>query len=332
MGGMENWSMRIIFMGTPFFAVSSLSRLIESRHDVALVVTQPDRKAGRGQKMQAPPVKELALSEGIPVIQPGSVRDPEVQSQLAAVRPHAIVVVAYGKILPPAVLNLPQLGCVNVHASLLPKYRGAAPVNWAIINGEARTGVTIMRMDEGMDTGDIIAQATEDILADDDAVSVAQDLSVVGADLLVKVLDAAEEKGAIEGEAQDDALATYAPLLKKGDGLIDWSKTTEQIICLIRGTRPWPGAFTPMPDGPFKIVQGEPLWSDVVEDIQKPEKIAPGTVTLTLKSHGFAVRTGDGFLLVTEAQPPGRRAMSGVDMVNGGHVKQGEVLGETLDG
>lgn len=319
--------MRIIFMGTPMFAVPSLERLLDSHHDVQLVVSQPDRPAGRGQKVRVPPVKECALAGGLPVVQPENIREEAFLSDLAACRPEAIVVVAYGKILPPAILNLPVLGCINVHASLLPKYRGAAPINWAIIRGELQTGVTIMHMNEGMDTGDILATRTVDILTDDDAESVARSLSVEGADCLMEVLERAEREKRLEGTPQDDSQASYAPMLKKEDGLIDWERPTEEIVCLVRGARPWPGAFTPMPQGPLKILKAEPLWREAASDIPRPERIEPGTVALALKSHGFAVRTADGFLLVTEAQAPGKRAMSGVDMVNGKIVRQGQALG-----
>ncbi|MFP4381352.1 MAG: methionyl-tRNA formyltransferase [Candidatus Sumerlaeia bacterium] len=319
--------MKIIYMGTPLFAVPSLERLVESSHKVALVVTQPDRKVGRGQKMQAPPVKKFAEEKGIEVIQPKSIRTDEFLETIKDIAPDAIVVAAYGKILPESVLEAPRLGCINVHASLLPRYRGAAPVNWAIINGETETGVTIMKMDKGMDTGDIIARESTEILEDDDAQSVTQMLSVLGADLLVKCLDKIEQDDAIESRPQDDSQATYAPMLSKEDGEIDWSQSTEKIICRVRGVYPWPGAYTTRNGENLKIRRVEPVWHTLAEEIEKPEQYEPGTVIYLDKAQGFVVKTGDGLVMVTEAQPPGKRALSGRDMINGKLIAKGDKLG-----
>lgn len=318
--------MKIVFMGTPLFALPSLERLARSSHDVAMVVTQPDKKAGRGRKLQAPPVKRAALELGIEVAQPESIRTGEFLELLQGLAPDVVVVVAYGKILPLAVLEAPRLGCVNVHASLLPRYRGAAPINWAIIKGETESGVTIMKMDEGMDTGDVIRREKVEILDDDDAQSLSDMLSVVGAKTLVEVLDEIERAGEIRGEPQDESQASYAPLLKKEDGRIDWSLLTERIVCQVRGMISQSGAFTETPKGTLKILAAEPLWSAECEKIPEPEKIPDGEVALTLKSHGFVVRTLDGFLLVTKAQPQGKRPMTGVDMINGKLVKAGDLL------
>jgi methionyl-tRNA formyltransferase len=319
--------MKIVFMGTPQFAVPALERLIDSSHTVSLVVTQPDKKAGRGQQMQAPAVKESALLHGIEVAQPSSIRTDEFLELLRQHEPDVIVVAAYGKILPIDVLDLPRYGCINVHASLLPRYRGAAPINWAIINGETVTGVTIMQMDAGLDTGAMIAQDQVEILEDDDATSITHMLSVMGAAKLLEVLDTLEKNGCVQATPQDEALSTYAPLLKKTDGLIHWAKRTDEIICQVRGTHPWPGAYTTLNDVTFKIRAVEPLWGPLKEDINRPERILPGSVAMVLDEHGFAVRTGDGFLVVTEAQPAGKKAMSAIDLVNGKYIAEGTVLG-----
>jgi methionyl-tRNA formyltransferase len=321
--------MRLVFMGTPQFAVPPLERLIESSHEVSLAVTQPDRGAGRGRRLQAPPVKELAAANGIEVLQPERIRDnAEFLRRLAERAPDLIVVVAYGLILPPSVLALPRLGAINLHASLLPRYRGAAPVNWAIINGETRTGVTIMQMDEGMDTGPILSQEEVPILEDDDAQSLSDMLSVVGAHALLDVVNVIEGAGKVEGRPQEESQASYARMLKKEDGRIDWSRGTDEVVCRIRGTAPWPGAFTESRRGQLKILRVEPLWPEAMESIENRGRIPPGTVSLALKSHGFAVRTGDGFLLVTQAQPPGGKPLSGEEMVNGRHIRPRDRLGE----
>ncbi|HUT24871.1 MAG TPA: methionyl-tRNA formyltransferase [Sumerlaeia bacterium] len=321
--------MRIVFMGTPLFAVPSLERLIESSHEVLLAVTQPDRGAGRGRPLRASPVKELVAANGIEVLQPERIRDnAEFLRRLAERAPDLIVVVAYGLILPPSALALPRLGTINLHASLLPRYRGAAPVNWAIINGETRTGVTIMQVDEGMDTGPILSQEEVPILEDDDAPSLSGMLSVVGSHALLAAINGIEVAGKIEGSPQDESQASYARMLKKEDGRIDWSRGTDELVRRVRGTAPWPGAFTESESGPLKILKAEPLWPEAMEAIEDRGRIPPGTVSLALASHGFAVRTGDGFLLVTQAQPAGGKALSGADIVNGRHIKPRDRLGE----
>ena len=323
--------MRIIFMGTPDFAVCSLERLIESQHQIVAVVTQPDRGAGRGQKVQPPPVKILALRHNIPVLQPERLRDEKTIGALRELDPDLIVVVAYGKILPPAILEMPRFGCINIHASLLPELRGAAPINWAIILGMRETGVTIMKMDAGMDTGEIITQETVEILEDDDAESLGNMLSVLGAQRLLEVVCEIARSGSIASTPQDHERATLAPMLKKDYGRIDWNRTTEEIICLIQGTKPWPGAFTPTPKFNLKILRAEPIWPAAEEMIDKPKKIKPGTVALILKTEGFAVRTKDSFLFITEGQPEGKRVMSGVDLANGGYVKVGDQMGSETE-
>jgi len=320
--------MRLIFMGTPKFAIPSLRRLLESPHKVVAVVTQPDRPVGRGQKVTPGPVKELALERGLPVLQPEKIKGMNFDKELAPYKPDAIVVIAYGKILPPEILNLPKYGCINVHASLLPKYRGAAPVQWSLISGETETGVTIIQLDEGMDTGPILAQEKLDILEDDDAHSLADMLSVIGAELLAKTLDDIEQRGKVLGRPQDSSKATLAPMLKKEDGTINWARNTVQIICHMRGVTPWPGAVTWLGSGQhLKILLAEPLWKSEEESLPSAKKIVPGTVTGLFKNLGFSVKTLDGHLLVTRAQPENKRIMDGADLVNGGYVKIGAVLG-----
>lgn len=319
--------MRIVFMGTPEFAIPTLQRLVESHHEVALVVTQPDKEAGRGRKIQAPPVKEMALAHGLALTQPASVRTAEFAESLRALNLDAIVVVAYGKILPRAVLDTPRLGCLNIHASLLPRHRGAAPINWAILSGDLEAGVTIMRMDEGMDTGPVIREERVPILEDDDAVSLSHMLSLAGAQLMMQVLEDLEAGAALAGEPQDESRATLARLLRKEDGRIDWTRTTEKLVLQVRGLVPWPCAVTATPKGPLRILRVEPLWPSAVDDIKAPWAFTPGVVAACPKSDGFVMRTGDGFLLVTLAQASGKRAMSGVDLVNGLYVKEGDIFG-----
>jgi len=230
-----------------------------------------------------------------------------------------IVVAAYGKILPREVLGVPQLGCINVHASLLPKYRGAAPVNWAIINGDEETGVTIMHMDKGMDTGGIIAREETEILDDDDALSVTNNLSVIGAGLLLESLNDIERKGKIESEPQDDDKATYAPMLRKEHGDIDWTMTSEEIICRMHGLSPWPAAFSKIGDTVVRLFDAERLREIEYEALANP-KHRPGEVVETIKGRGPVVRTGDGYIVISAAQPAGGKPMRGPDLVNGGYV------------
>ena len=320
-------------MGTPAFAVPALQKLIESHHEVAAVVTQPDRPVGRGQKLQMPPVKELALAHSIPVLQPEKIRNCGFEDVLRPYAPDAIVVVAYGRIIPPSILQMPRFGCLNIHASLLPKYRGAAPIQWAIVNGERETGVTIMLLDEGMDTGNIIDAEKTDILDDDDTLSLSNMLCVLGADLMLRVLDRIEQGGRIDGTPQDHAQATMAPLLKKADGLLDWNMTNEQIICRMRGLQPWPTAFSFLHGRAWKFLNAEPLDDPGFVQLPVPESDPsgkeppppdPGTITGLLKGRGFTVKTGDGNLLITRLHPAGRNALGGIDAVNGKLVKLGE--------
>src|SRR5215472_10264832 len=244
--------MRLVFLGTPTFAVPTLEMIVAAGHDVLTVVTQPDRPRGRGQHFAPPPVKEAALRLNLPVYQPERVRRPEAVEHLRALAAEAMVVVGYGQIIPQTVIDLAPLGIINVHGSLLPRYRGAGPIQWAIINGETRTGVTTMRIDAGLDTGDMLLKAETEIGAEETAVELGQRLAVMGADLLVKTL-AGLARGAITPEPQNPADATLAPLLKKEDGMIDWAWPATVIHNRARGLQPWPGASTSFRDQALHI-------------------------------------------------------------------------------
>ena len=307
--------MRLVFLGTPAFAVPTLERVVETGHQVVAVVTQPDRPSGRGQHASAPPVKEAALRLGLPVYQPERVRRPEAMEYLRALSVDAMVVVGYGQIIPQSVIDLAPLGILNVHASLLPKYRGAGPIQWAILNGETRTGVTTMRIDAGLDTGDMLLKAETEISPDEDAVGLGRRLSVMGADLLVETL-AGLAAGSIVPEKQDPAQATYAPLLKKEDGLIDWSQPALRIHNRVRGLQPWPGAYT--------TFRGQRL------HIWRTKMGAAGHFLrgrfVSLKP--LVVACGEGTLELVEVQLEGRKRISAADFANGQRVAENESLGE----
>ena len=309
--------MRVVFMGTPEFAVPSLSALAGAGHEVVLVITQPDRPKGRGKKMTPPPVKVRAEELGIPVFQPERIKRPEAVEEIVKAAPELIVVAAFGQILPKSVLDIPPMGCLNVHASILPKYRGAAPINWAIINGEAVTGVTIMRMDVGMDTGDMLLVAEEPIHPDDTAGSLTGRLSTLGAGLIVKAIEELAA-GRLTGTKQDDDKATYAPLLKKDTGRIDWTKQAAGIERLIRGLDPWPGAYTTLGGETLKV------WRASVYDAV-PFNGEPGDVLETNKN-GIKVMTGDGVLVLKELQGQGGRRMAAHEYLAGHRVEKGERL------
>lgn len=325
--------MRIVFFGTPDFAVPSLDRLVESPHKVLAVVCQPDKPAGRGRKLKAPPVKERAIAHGLPVHQPDRLRGEPGESfarELEALEPDVAVVIAYGKILPRRLLNLPRHGCLNVHASLLPRYRGAAPIQWALVRGERQTGVSIMQLDEGMDTGPVAATREVDILDDDDARSLSDILSFTGAELLLEVLGSLEETGSLHLTPQDEAMATYASLIKRSDALIEWSRPADEIICAIRGFRVWPKAYTHAGDKELKIIGAEACAAEWVNAAAFHEKVEPGTVVEVLKGRGFVVRAGgegtQGLVMVTAVQPEGRGEMPATDFVNGGGIEVGDRL------
>ncbi len=329
-------AMRLVFLGTPAFAVPSLERVHAAGHRVLAVLTQPDRPRGRGQRAAASPVKEAALRLGIPVHQPERVRRPEALELLRAFAPDAMVVVGYGQIIPQAAIDIPPLGIINVHASLLPKYRGAAPVQWAVANGETRTGVTTMRIDAGLDTGDMLLARETEIGPEENAVDLGARLAEMGADLLVETL-AGLEAGSITPRKQDPALATYAPLLKKEDGLIDWSSDAQAIHNRVRGLQPWPGAYTSFRGQVLHIWRSRPVGqtSRSAASLQPSLDAGQRPHSETGPRPGdFAglrppvVNCGAGALELVEVQMEGRRRMSGADFVNGQRLTANDYLGD----
>jgi methionyl-tRNA formyltransferase len=303
----------VVFFGTPHFAVPSLEHLIDSRHRIVGVVTQPDRPRGRGQKVTDAPVKTTAVQHGIPVYQPARLRDPEVLKTLAGWAPDLGVVAAYGKILPESVLTLPRLGMINVHASLLPKYRGAAPVQRAVIDGEAETGITIMRMVSALDAGAMFAKATRPIEPHETSDIVERDLAEIGDRLLLEVIDDIVSGAATE-EPQDDRLSTYASKVTKDEGLVDWMRPAIEIHNRVRGLYPWPHAYSYLDKERLILLRSQ------VESRHTSE--APGTVVDT--SGGvLRVATGQGCLGITELQPEGRRAMNARDYLAGHPIQPG---------
>jgi len=309
---------RLIFMGTPRFAVPSLERLREE-YEVVAVVTRPDKAVGRGRMVAFSPLKEVALAWGIPVMQSPSLKKEEVVTSLLELEPHVIVVAAYGQILPPGVLAIPPFGCLNVHASLLPKYRGASPVAGALLAGEEETGITIMLMDEGMDTGPILAQARLLISPEDDQGSLTEKLAYLGADLLLETL-ARWLNGEITPQPQEDDKATYTKILKKEDGLIDWSMSSVEIWRRVRAYNPWPGAYTDFEGRMLKVLRAHPL---------KGERGEPGLV-IALKE-GAAVVTGEGLLALEEVQLTGKRVMGIAEFLRGQRGFVGSRLGVSPD-
>lgn len=316
--------MKVAFFGTPQFAVATLQRLVESGHEVVCVFSQPDKPAGRGRKLTAPPVKQIAEAAGIPVYQPASAKDDSIAAILRDSPVDVAVVVAYGKILPAKLLELPRYGFLNVHASLLPKYRGAAPIQWAIVRGERETGVTIMQITEGLDAGPIVAMERLDILEDDDAVSLFNALSYLGADLMVRTLDDIEVNGVVEASPQDDRDATFAPMIKREDARIEWKTNPERLICLVRGFVQWPQAFTRLNEGEVKITGAEAVAAQWMTVDWKNTRIQPGTVVDIIKGRGFVVKTGDdGVMLVTRLKFEGKKEMAADDAVNGNLIRIG---------
>jgi methionyl-tRNA formyltransferase len=303
-------------MGTPDFAVPSLKALFENGYNVLMVVTQPDRPKGRGRKVIPPPVKEAAQSFGYDVIQPVSIKDKDFFDTIVRLKPDIFIVVAYGHILPRNILAIPKTGVINLHASLLPKYRGSAPIQWAIINGEKETGVTTMLLDEGMDTGDILLSSKAKIAKVDTSATLHDRLSVLGADLLIKTLKAFENND-INPIAQDHTNATYAPLLKKGDGRIVWEKNAEHIASFIRGVTPWPGAFTFQDNKRLKIFSAKPISVEVNE--------SPGTVVKGFPDE-LRIATGKGVLAVIEIQGASGKRLLIKDFLMGNQMPPGTVL------
>ena len=313
---------RIVFMGTPEFAVPSLRVLLEKGENVVCVVTQPDRPKGRGRKVLPPPVKELALQAAIPVLQPERLTGDDFHAALSNFAPDIITLTAYGKILPGRIINLPPLGTINVHGSLLPKYRGAAPIQWALINGETETGITIMQMDAGVDTGDILLQDKIPVEREDTAGTLSVKLAEVGAQALAKALDLLRQDK-LKPVKQDAGQASLAPLLKKEDGLVDWSQSAAQISGLIRGLDPWPATYTTLSGKRLRLFSPETADNNHCRDSFSE----PGTVCRADRD-GLLVTTGNGCLLIKEVQAEGSRRMAVAAFVSGNPFRPGTVLGQ----
>jgi methionyl-tRNA formyltransferase len=314
--------MKLIFMGTPEFAVPTLARLILDGHEIAAVFTQPDKPAGRGNKLHPPPVKNFALEHNLTVHQPARIKTSEdARAVFEEIKPQACIVAAYGKILPQWMLDIPALGCINVHASLLPRYRGAAPINWAIARGERQTGITIMQMDAGMDTGPILSMRATEIGAEETAPELSTRLSQIGADLLSETLPRVE-RGEIKPLAQNDDEATYAPILKREDGLIDWHKTASEIACRVRAFQPWPGTFTQFRGGRLM------LWKARGVSFDFQQTVEPATI-ISLDKSGFTVACADATALhIEEIQIEGKRRVSAKDFINGARLATGDRIAD----
>jgi methionyl-tRNA formyltransferase len=304
--------MRMLFFGTPDFAVPSLKALLEAGYDIISVITQPDRVKGRGHRLSSPAIKEFAVLNGIPVIQPVTIRKTEFTEEISALKPDVIVVVAYGKIIPLSILEIPRIGCVNVHASLLPAYRGAAPIQWALMNGEKRTGVTTMLMDEGLDTGDILLKEELEIIDEDNALTLAGRLSVLGASLLLKTLRGLENDS-VSPVAQSGE-PTYAPPLRKEDGRINWSLPAKRISDIIRGTYPWPGAYCFLKHQKLNVLKAKSV---------SAESTASAGCVIDVGDKEILIGTGKGILAVSEVKPEGKKSMSATAFAHGKHLKPG---------
>lgn len=309
--------MKIVFMGTPEFAVPCLQKIIDEGHEVVAVVTQPDKPKGRGKKLAMPPVKELALKYDIPVYQPLKAREESFVDTLKEMNPELIVVVAFGQILPKSILDIPKYGCVNVHASLLPRYRGAAPLNWVIINGEEKTGVTTMYMDEGLDTGDMILKS--EIPLDDEitAGELHDKMMIDGAKVLKETIDLIE-KGEAPREKQSNEDTCYSPIMNKSLGNIDWKKSAIDIHNLVRGINPWPSAYTTYEGQTMKI------WKTKV--IDKNSNKDPGTI-ISIDKEGINVSTSEGILQIKEIQMAGKKRMEVPEYIKGNNINTDIILG-----
>ncbi len=313
--------MLLVFCGTPQFAVPTLEKLVEAGHSIPLVVTQPDRPRGRGMEVAVSPVKDAAVRLGIAVVQPASIKNnAEFRDQLTAIKPDAIIVVGYGRIIPQWMIDLPRLGNLNLHASLLPKYRGAAPIQWAIANGESVTGVTTMRIDAGLDTGDILMQREIPIGPEDAAETLGPKLASIGAALMVETLCGLED-GHVHPTPQDHAQATLAPILKKEDGRMDFARSATDLFNRLRGFQPWPGAFTTFRGKTLQVRRAQP--------VQRTVKTAPGEIAVD----GTRLFVGCGLhndtaLELIEIQPEGKRRMTALDFMIGYRPKSGDHLGQ----
>jgi methionyl-tRNA formyltransferase len=306
--------MKILFWGTPEFAVPTLKRLYETGHDIVGVVTQPDRPKGRGRALKQSPVKLFALEKGLKVFQPEKASNPEFISDLYELRSDMFIVIAYGQILRYKVLEIPKWFCMNIHASLLPKYRGAAPINRAILNGDKKTGITTMKMNEGMDTGEMLLKKTTPINPEDDAATLAERLSSIGADLVIETLNSLIQ-GKLELQPQNDSEATLAPKLKKEEGLISWVKNAETLQNQVRGFFPWPGAYTFYGSKRISIIKSEVTSGDIEDK--------PGVVA-RVSDYGIEIGTGEDRLIVKELKPEGRGEMSAQSFLRGNPISKGE--------
>ena len=339
--------MKVIFMGTPEFSVGTLEALIEAGHEIVLVVTQPDKPKGRGKEVAITPVKAVALKYNIPVFQPVKVREPVALLELERYPADVMVVVAFGQILPKQVLEMTRYGCINVHASLLPAYRGAAPIQWAIIHGETKTGITTMQMDEGLDTGDMILKEEVIITSDETGASLHDKLAAVGASLCVKTLKAIEE-GRATFEKQEETTTEYASMLKKEMGRVDWNKSAVEIERLIRGMNSWPGAYSLWGSKELKIWKGKVIQNLITKDeqanrepsvgreekervptadileINKAKPVAGEIVKVEKKT--VVIQTGEGYLEIIEIQVPGKKKMTVEEFLRGNKLVEGTVL------
>ena len=310
--------MKLIFMGTPDFSVGTLEALIAAGHEITLVVSQPDKPKGRGHELAPTPVKETALKHGLKVFQPKRLKDPETIRTLEETPADAIVVIAFGQIVPASILHMKKYGCINVHGSLLPKYRGAAPIQWAVIDGERESGVTIMQMDEGLDTGDMLLKGSVVLDEKETSGSLFDKLSALGASLCVEALEKLE-KGELTPEKQGESPTEYARMLTKEMGELDFSRDAVTLERLIRGFNPWPSAYTRLGDKTLKI------WAADVCEKQDPKK-QPGTVTEVAKQD-FTVACGEGALKITELQLQGKKRMDAAAFLRGYHLEAGMKLG-----
>lgn len=307
--------MRIVFFGTPLFAVPSLEKLLDSEEEIAAVITQPDKKKGRGQETAASAVKDFAENKRLNVIQPEKIKDKSFIEKLSLLKPDLIVVAAYGKILPPGILKIPQYGCINVHASLLPKYRGAAPIQRAIINGEKKTGVTTMLMDQGLDTGDILLQKEIAIENSDTSETLSERLADTGALLLIDTITRLRNKDIISAKQSGDA--TYAPAIKKQDGLVNWTKSAVELFNFVRGMLPWPGAYCHINKERIKLIETSALngtgRAGRIEKAQKNELL---------------IGTGNGLLSILKVQPEGKKIMTAEAFIQGRKITEGTFVDE----
>ena len=310
--------MRVIFMGTPDFATGTLEEIVKAGHEVVGVVTQPDKPKGRGKTMMPTPVKETALKYNLPVYQPRKVREPEFVELLRSLKPDVMVVAAVGQIITKEILEMPKYGCINVHASLLPAYRGAAPIQWAVINGDKESGVTIMQMDEGIDTGDMIEKAVVPIAEDETGGSLFDKLSHTGAKLCVKVLKDLEEGTAVGEKQPEESTTPYAKMIDKKMGEVDWKKSAKEIEQLIRGLNPWPSAYTKVHGKTLK------LWKAKV--LLETSQMKPGQIVKVTKD-SLAVQTGQGMLEIQELQLEGKKRMDTSSFLRGYALAEGESLG-----